>query len=83
MLCQPEDYLFLKFPHELLKVQSGKKKGQIEYQDKVIMARGDVRKSCLIFLFPLFTHPDHKNHFPIDELVSFISKLKHHTEYSQ
>lgn len=80
-LHQPEDYLFLKFPHELLKVQNGRKKEQIEYQDKVIMAREDVRRSSLIFLFPLFTYSYCNNHFPIDEVVSFIPKLKHHTEY--
>lgn len=78
ILCQPEDYLFLKFPHELLKVQSRKKKGQIEYQNKVIMARGDVRRKFL----PSSSYYLHTQiTTTIYELVSFISRLKHHTEY--
>lgn len=80
ILYQPEDHPFLKFPHELVKVRSGRKKEQIEYQDKVIIAREDVRRSSLIFFFPLFTYLYCNNHFPIDELVSIICRLKYHTE---
>lgn len=57
-----------------------------EKRAKRISGQGDYgqarcQKKVSNLPFPLLTYSYCNNHFPIDEPVSSISKLKHHTEY--